>query len=735
MKPTGLKKMVLAVSLLLASGGAFIPAAAQNTLKNITLEDVWLKGTFRVKSVPGFNAMKDGKRYTQLDVKENVQQINIYDLAGGALKETLLSGASMNGKPIAIDEYYFSDNEKKLLLLAESQNIYRRSVLHRVYVYDLGSRSVQLLDTGKVLHAAFSPDASKVAFVKDNNLWYRDLQSGQVVQVTTDGKKNEIINGNCDWVYEEEFEFTQAYQWSPDGKMLAYYRFDERKVPEFNLAMYEGNYPRDYTFKYPKAGEDNSVVSIHFYNLQQARSVPVQLDKEGDSKDYYIPRIKWTRDAAKLCVYKLNRLQNKLELFFADAGSGKAELVYTESDPSYVEINDNLYFLPDGQSFVFTSEQSGYNQLYRWDWKKQEITRLTDGKDDVESIAGYDEKKKLVWYTAAPGTTQRKLYALSWNGGTPRCLTPEDGTHVITPCEGYKYFLDKHSTLDTPPVFTLRDEKGKVIRTLEDNSALKSTMQSFALGRIRFTKVKGVSSELNAWMITPPDFSESKKYPVLMYQYSGPGSQEAADRFPIRDFFWHQMLAEKGYIIVCVDGTGTGYRGSDFKKKTYLQLGKYESEDQIAAARDLGTLPYVDKDRIGIWGWSYGGFMSATCLFKGEGLFKAAIAVAPVTNWRYYDNIYTERYMRKPQENASGYDDNSPINMTKMLGDGKFLLVHGTADDNVHFQNSVMLVNELIKNGKEFDSEYYPNKNHSILGAATRYHLYKRMTAFILANL
>lgn len=735
MKPTGLKKMVVAASLLLATGSAGIPAVAQNTLKDITLEDIWLKGTFRVKSVPGFNAMKDGKRYTQLDVKDGVQQINIYDLAGGALKETLLSGAALNGKTIAIDEYQFSDNEKKLLLLAESENIYRRSVLHRVYVYDLATKQVQLLDTAKVLHASFSPDATKVAFVRDNNLYYRDLQNAQTVQVTTDGKKNEIINGNCDWVYEEEFEFTQAYQWSPDGKTLAYYRFDERKVPEFNMAMYEGNYPRDYTFKYPKAGEDNSLVSIHCYNLQQARSIPAVLDKQGDSPDYYIPRIKWTRDAGRLCIYKLNRLQNKLEYFLTDAGSGKTELIYTESDPSYVEINDNLYFLPDGQSFVFTSEQSGYNQLYRWDWKKQEITRLTDGKDDIESITGFDEKKKLIWYTAAPGTTQRKLYTIGWNGGTPQCLTPEDGTHVITPCEGFKYFLDKYSTLTAPPVFTLRNEKGRVIRTLEDNSALKSTMQTFALGQIKFLKLKGANTDLNAWMITPPGFTESKKYPVLMYQYSGPGSQDVADRFPVRDFFWHQMLAEKGYIVVCVDGTGTGFRGADFKKKTYLQLGKYESEDQMAAARDLGTLPYVDKSRIGIWGWSYGGFMSTTCLFKGEGLFKAAIAVAPVTNWRYYDNIYTERYMRKPQENASGYDDNSPINMTKKLGDGKLLLVHGTADDNVHFQNSVMLVSELIKNGKEFDSEYYPNKNHSILGGTTRYHLYKRMTAFILGNL
>lgn len=719
----------LFLSLLLIGG-----VAQAQDLKKITLEDIWLNGTFKVKTVPGFNAMKDGRRYTQLDDANGSQQINIYDLASGAKKGLLLENPSFNGQRVTITDYVFSDDEKKLLLLAEDEPIYRRSILHRVYIYDLGNRRLQLLDTAKVLHASFSPDASKVAFVKDNNLWYRDLQKEQTVQATTDGRRNEVINGNCDWVYEEEFEFTQAYQWSPDSRNIAFYRFDERKVRQYTFSFYEGNYPRDYTYKYPKAGDDNSEVSIHCYNLQQGKAVKAALDKAGESNDYYIPRIRWTRDANSLCVYRLNRLQNKLELYLADAGSGRAELIYTESDPSYLEINDNLNFLPDGQSFVFTSEQSGYNQLYRWNWKKQELSRITDENTDIEQVNGFDEQKKLVYYTAAPGTTQRKLYAVSWNGGEPRCLTPEEGTHVITPCSGNRYFLDKYSTLTNPPVFYLRDEKGKVVRTLEDNALLRNTMKAYALGTIRMMKLRGAASDLNAWMITPPGFDEAKKYPVLMYQYSGPGSQEVAERFPVRDFFWHQMLAEQGYIVVCVDGTGTGYRGAEFKKKTYLQLGRYESEDQIAAARSLGALPYVDKSRIGIWGWSYGGFMSSTCLFKAGDVFKMAIAVAPVTNWRYYDNIYTERYMRKPQDNASGYDDNSPIFMTKGLK-GKFLLIHGTADDNVHFQNSAMLVTELVKNGKEFDSEYYPNKNHSITGAATRYHLYKRMTAFILAHL
>jgi dipeptidyl-peptidase-4 len=340
-----------------------------------------------------------------------------------------------------------------------------------------------------------------------------------------------------------------------------------------------------------------------------------------------------------------------------------------------------------------------------------------------------------VYYTSSESSPlERKLYAVTLNGGAKRCLTPEKGMHSITPCSGFNYFLDRYSRIDQVPVVYLRDANGNIIRTLEDNKALDAKMKEYALGNIKLMSIDGASDRLNGWMITPPGFDSTKQYPVLMYQYSGPGSQEAADRFPVGNFFWHQMLAEKGYIVVCFDGTGTGARGEQFKKKTYLQLGRYESDDQIAAARNLGKLPFVDKDRIGIWGWSYGGFMSSTCLLKGNDVFKAAIAVAPVTNWRYYDNIYTERYMRTPQENPSGYDENAPEKMAANLK-GRFLLIHGTADDNVHFQNSVMLTTALINAGKQFESEYYPDKAHGISGGNTRYQLYARMTDFILKNL
>ena len=706
---------------------------AQN--KQITLEDIWKKGTFRIKSVPGFNGMKDGKRYTKIETEDGKQVLRIYDLQTGDQLSTLFENdQKIDGKMISIDDYKFSEDEKKLLLFSQGKNIYRRSVLYKVYVYDINSKDLSLLDEEKILHASFSPDGSKVAYVKDNNLFYKDLNSGKTVKVTTDGKKNEIINGNCDWVYEEEFEFTKAYDWSPNGNHIAYYRFDERLVPEYTMTVYDSLYPTPYKYKYPKAGEPNSIVQIKIYDVKAEQTINANIGKETDQ---YIPRIKWTKDPSRLCIYRMNRHQNNLQLLLANAQTGKSKLIYGEENPYYIEINDNLQFLPDNESFIFNSELSGYNHFYRFNWKKQKLTRLTKGKFDIDQLIGIDEKKELLYYTAAETSPlQRNLYSVDWQGKQIQMITPEKGTHSITTIEGNKYFLDKLSGLNTPPAYYLRSIDGKIIRTLEDNKDLKEKMKEYELGKIRFRKFPGAEKNvmLNAWMIIPPHFDSTKKYPVLMFQYSGPGSQQVADRFPMSDFFWHQMLAQKGYIIVCTDGTGTGFRGEKFKKKTYLTLGNLESNDQIAVAKHVGSLSYVDKNRIGIWGWSYGGFMSSTCIFKGNDVFKAAIAVAPVTNWRYYDNIYTERYMRTPQENLKGYDENAPEKMVSNLK-GKYLVIHGTGDDNVHFQNEVMLVDELIKANKEFDSEYYPNKAHGISGGNTRLHLYKRMTDFILNNL
>jgi dipeptidyl-peptidase 4 len=706
---------------------------AQTAKKQITLEDIWKNNTFKIKSVAGFNGMKDGERYTQIDKEGDKQVINIYDLGRGKKEGIAYPGTLVNGQKLEIDAYTFSPDEQKILIKTASQNIYRRSVLYYVFVYDIKTGRIDSLSDAKVLHATFSPDGNKVAFVKNNNLFYKDLITGETIFVTNDGEWNKIINGNCDWVYEEEFEFTRAFEWSTDGRYIAYYRFDETNVPEYTLPMYNGLYPDNYEYKYPKAGEPNSIVEIKIFDTKKGVTRNANI---GTETDQYIPRIKWTKDPLLFCVYRMNRLQNKLELLLVNADNGQSSLIYTEENKYYVEVNDNLEFLPDRRSFIFNSERDGYNHLYNYDWQSQKLTDLTKGNFDIDQIIGIDEKRKLVYYTAAETTpVERKLYSVSWNGKTKKILTPERGVHSITKVEGYNYFLDKYSILNVPPVYSLRDANGKIVRTLEDNIELKAKMMQYDLGEITLQKLEVADDKvLNAWMITPPNFDANKKYPVLLYQYSGPGSQEVADRFPIRDFFWHQMLAQKGYIIVCADGTGTGYRGEEFKKKTYLQLGKYESDDQILVAKYMARQKYVDKNRIGIWGWSYGGFMSSTCIFKGNDVFKMGIAVAPVTNWRYYDNIYTERYMRTPAENQSGYDDNAPEKMADSLK-GKFLLVHGTADDNVHFQNAVMLTDALIKADKEFDNAYYPNKHHGISGGNTRLHLYNKMTNFILQNL
>ena len=701
--------------------------------RQITLEDVWQNGTFTVKNVPGFNALKDGKRYTQLDDNRDLQEINVYDLASGKKGVTLFS-ALTSAETGDIVSYAFSGDEQKILLFTNAKPIYRRSILYKVWVYDLKTGKTSPVDASPVLHASFNPQGTRVAYVKDNNLYIKDLATDKTTTVTNDGVQNSIINGNCDWVYEEEFQFSRAYEWSPDGNYLAYYRFDESKVREYTIPFYEqSNYPRLYTYKYPKAGEANSSVTIHIYNLKSDVRVKAQT---GAETDQYIPRIRWARKDNQLCIYRLNRLQNKLELLLTNAADGLGKLIYSEENPSYIEINDNLTFLPDGQSFIITSERSGYEHLYKWNWVKRELTQLTSGGWDVDKMLGVDESKQCVYYTAGVITpTERKLYRVDWNGKQVQCLTSGEGMHEITPCVGFRYFLDKHSRLNTVPVYTLINNKGAAIRVLEDNAALKKTMSEFDLGTVTSLQIpNGKGDMLNAWMIKPVGFDPSKKYPVLLYQYSGPGSQEVLDKFPVGNYFWHQLMAQKGYIVVCADGTGTGGRGEKFKKKTYLQLGKYESEDQIAVGKFMAAQNYVDKDRIGIWGWSYGGFMSATCILKGADVFKTAIAVAPVTNWRFYDNIYTERYMRTPAENARGYDDNAPEKMAVKLK-GKFLMIHGTADDNVHYQNAVALTDELIKANKQFESEYYPNKNHSIYGGNTRLQLFRRMTNYLLQNL
>ncbi len=588
--------------------------------------------------------------------------------------------------------------------------------------------------------ATFSPDGNLVAFVRENNLFITDPAKGKEIQITTDGKFNEIINGAPDWVYEEEFEFNKAFSWSPDSKKLAYMKFDERGVKMFNMTMFQGQkpslddnalYPSNSQFKYPKAGEDNSVVTVHVYNLESGNTLRVNI---GPEKDQYIPRIMFTNEPAYLAILRLNRLQNKLEILKTNAATGQSEIIYTEENKCYIdETNfDNIHFLPDVNNFVITSEKDGWNHLYLYDIKGSLIKQLTSGNFDVTAFYGFDPAKKLFYYQAAGiSPLQREVYTVNTDGKV-RMISVNSGTNSAAFSSTYKYYISTFSSATTPPVFTLYEASGKQIRILEDNAGLTEKLNEYK-PRLKefFTFNTSENVALNGWVIYPPDFDQSKKYPVLLNQYSGPNSQEVLDQW---GFGFDEYIAQKGYIVMCVDPRGTGGRGEAFRKVTYLQLGKYETIDQVEVAKYAASLPYVDGSRIGIWGWSYGGFISSSCMLKGDGAFKMGIAVAPVTNWRYYDNIYTERFMRKPKDNPNGYDQNSPLFFADKLK-GKLLLVHGMADDNVHVQNTVELSERLVQAGKQFDQMLYVNRNHGIYGGNTRMHLFTLIENYLNTNL
>jgi len=581
--------------------------------------------------------------------------------------------------------------------------------------------------------AEFSPDGNKVAYVKENNLYYYDLNTKKETQITNDGKINEIINGAPDWVYEEEFSFNKAYQWSPDSKNLAFIRFDESNVKEFNLTMYENLYPTWYKYKYPKAGEDNSIVNVKIFNLKSNKTLNVDI---GEETDIYIPRIKWTQDASKLSVQRLNRLQNHFEILLADASTGKTSLLYNETNKCYVEVNDNLTFLKNKKEFILTSEKGGYNHIYLYDITGKEIRQITKGDWEVTKFLGINEETNMLYYISTEmSPTQRDMYSIKIDGTGKTKMTQKPGVNDVDFSEGFKYYVNYHSSANVPSSVVLYNIKGKQIRVLEDNADLQAKIKEYKINNKEFFTFKTSEDvELNGWMIKPYNFDETKKYPVFMTVYGGPGRQTVMDDWEYTAL-WHQHIANLGYIVVSVDNRGTDGRGSEFRRSTYGQMGKLETMDQIEAAKYLGSLPYVDAKRIGIQGWSYGGYMSTLCITKGNEFFKTAIAVAPVTNWRYYDSIYTERYMGLPKDNADGYDENSPINFVKKLK-GKYMLVHGTADDNVHFQNTVELVDALVQADKQFDLMFYPNSNHGIYtGRNTRYHLFTKMTDFIKENL
>jgi len=723
-----MKKYVITLLLILASS---LSVTAQ---QKITLEEIW-GGAFRTKGMDALTAMKNTNQYTVLNFDRATKsyQIDLYDFATLEKVSTLFDTKNHN-EIASIDSYSFDKNEKKLLIATNSNPIFRHSFTADFFVYDIASKQVNKFTSNQIQEPTFSADGTKICYAFENNLFVHDIISGASIQITQDGKKNHIINGITDWVYEEEFAFVKAYDWNVTGTKVAYIKFDETEVPEFSMDMYsEGLYPTQTVFKYPKAGEKNAIVSLHIFDLKLGTTKKINL---GDYKDFYIPRIKWTNDAAVLSVQVMNRHQNNLDLHFVDANSGATKIVLNEKDAAYVDVTDNLTFLKDN-SFIWTSEKDGFNHIYHYDKVGQLKKQITKGNWEVTAYYGFDENAGTVYYQSVEnGSINRDVYAIKIDGKSKTRLSLKTGTNSATFSPNFQFFINTFSSATTAPNYTLNDSKsGALVKAIVSNEAVENKLAKYDVAPKEFFVLTTENGQqLNAWMIKPNDFDAKKKYPVFMFQYSGPGSQQVANQWNSTNDYWFMMLAQQGYIVACVDGRGTGFKGAAFKKCTQKELGKYEVEDQIAAAKVIGKYNYIDASRIGIFGWSYGGFMSSNCLFQGADVFKMAIAVAPVTSWRYYDSIYTERYMQTPQENASGYDNNSPINHVSKLK-GNFLLIHGTADDNVHVQNTMKMVEALVQANKQFDWAIYPDKNHGIYGGKTRLQLYTKMTNFIKEKL
>ncbi|MBT8328024.1 MAG: S9 family peptidase [Bacteroidia bacterium] len=705
--------------------------------RDIELSDIWASGTFYPKTINGFVNLNDGKSYVvQEQNEEGYSVINQYDYKSGDLVKELFTCkgivSSSSEEIKRFNTYHFSEDQSTILVTFNSEAIYRHSTRDEFVVFDIANK-MQIGNTkrGKVRYPRLNPTGDKVAYVQDNNLYVLDLIKAKTKKITKDGEYNKIINGGVDWVYEEEFSMSRGFEWNVDGTKIAFYKFDESEVKEWVMPIYGDLYPEQYKFKYPKAGEANSVVKVFVADAKSGKCKEVAL---GSENDQYLPRIKWTTNPDILSVQRLNRLQNKWELLMVNGTVVSESLM--ETSKYYVDITDEVFFLKDGKHMIVSSEQDGNKHLYFHKLEGPQIYQITNGNWEVDKVLGVDDKNELIYFTSTEvSPTERHIYSINFQGKDKKRLSTESGWHTAKFSNDYSLALHSYTTASTPHQYVIRDNSWSTIREVETNEDFTKRMEEFNLSNITFDELDANGTKLNYWMIKPHDFDKAKKYPLMMHVYGGPGSQTVKNSFGYSNTYWHQMLANKhDIIIVSVDNRGTGARGEEFEKMTYKQLGKYETKDQIAAAKTLGALSYIDSERIGIWGWSYGGYMSSLCLAKGNDVFKMAIAIAPVSNWRFYDNVYTERFMALPKDNASGYDDNSPINFVKDIK-GKYLIVHGTGDDNVHFQNSVMMVDEMIKNNVEFDSEFYPNKNHGIYGGFTRYHLYNRMTNFILENL
>ncbi|WP_418833363.1 S9 family peptidase [Phocaeicola sp.] len=713
--------------------------------QKVTLQDV-ANGTYRAQSIHGLKPMLDGEHYTQ--ISPDHKRIVKYSFKTGEEVGTVFDVATARNHTLkSFDDYILSPDESLILIQTETKPIYRRSFTAVYYIYNVKNRTLEPLSEGGPQQVPlFSPDSHQIAFVRNNNIFLVKLLFGNSEsQVTKDGEYNKVLNGIPDWVYEEEFGFNRAFDFSADSRMIAYIRFDESQVPMFSFPEYKGmfpsrdeyaSYPGAYTYKYPKAGETNSTVSVHTFDIKSRVTRKMNLEMDADG---YIPRIKFTSDPEKLAIMTLNRHQNRFNVYMANPRSALCKTVIRDEAEQYIkeQAYSDIVFYPE--NIVMMSERDGYNHLYLYSIGGNLIKQITSGKFEVKEFLGWDQKTNVFYYTSNEESPLRSaVYKVDGKGKKTK-LSTRVGTNNALFSKNFAYYINTYSSKDTPTLITLNNNKGKEMATLMDNAELKSKVANLNMPTKEFFTFKTPDGvELNGWMMKPAHFDPNKKYPVIMHQYSGPGSQQVLDRWGIGSFgdggMFEAYMCDKGYIMVCVDGRGTGGRGAAFEKCTYLFLGVKESKDQAAAAHYLSTLPYIDGTRIGIWGWSFGGYNTLMSMSEGSGAFKAGVAIAAPTDWRFYDSVYTERFMRTPKENGEGYDAGSPIKQAAKL-QGKLLLIHGTADDNVHFQNCAEYNEALVQANKQFDMQVYTNRNHGISGGNTRNHLMNRVADFFIENL
>lgn len=731
------KLFVMCIMMLLATSNV----SADN---KITLKDVTGK-TFTPKYITGVDPIKGTDRYAS--ISNDGRQIIEYAFKTGNQTRVLFDIANTHGESIKqLDGYTLSPDGKRMLIQTNTHKIYRRSFTADYYIYTIQSRKLEKLSTGGPQQIpTWSPDGNQIAFVRDNNIFLvKLLYDNAESQITKDGKFNEIINGVPDWVYEEEFSTNRSLCFTADSRMLCWIKYDERKVKEYSLQLFMGShptmkanevYPGTYTYKYPKAGEDNSIVSVWSYEIQTHKTNRLQVPLEGDG---YIPRIKSTNDANRIIVFTMNRHQDVLNLYAVNPRTTLSQLLIKEQGDKYVK-EEAMEGIAIGQnSILHPSDRDGYMHLYLYNMNGSLIRKIGDGNYDITSIYGYDETTGDVYYQAAGINPHDRQVFVSHKTGKTERLTDTNGWNKAIFSGDYKYFLNTWSNYNTPYVFTIRDNKGKVLSTPVDNKELKEKVKTYSFnGRETFSFTTSEGVKLDGWMVKPKDFDTNKKYPVILFQYSGPGSQQVIDAWNAGSMgnggAFDYYLAQQGFIVVCVDGRGTGGRGAAFEKCTYLKIGELESRDQVETALWLGKQSYIDKERIGIWGWSFGGFNTLMSMSEGRPVFKAGVAVAPPTNWRYYDTIYTERYMRTPKENGSGYATN-PIQRANALH-GALLICHGMADDNVQPQNTMEYTEALIQADKDFKENIYTNRNHGIYGGNTRTHLLRQISNWFIEHL